>query len=340
MKIIVDAFGGDNAPLEIIKGCRMAKDEYGFQIVLAGNEKKIKRVCEENNLKADDMEIIDALDNISMEDEPGEILKSKSQSSMAVGLQNLADGVGDAFVSAGNSGALVTGATMITKRLKGVLRCAFAPIIPKNKGSFMLIDSGANSQCRAEMLRQFGIMGSIYMEKVMKIKNPKVGLANVGVEEHKGDILRKESYKLLSESGINFIGNVEARDIPLEGADVIVADGFTGNIILKLYEGMASLLFGKFKEILSKNLKTKLAASLILTDIKDMKNQIDYNQYGGAPLMGISKPVFKAHGSSTAVTIKNAIRLTGDYVKENVTKTISEVLEDMNIKKQDGNEQN
>lgn len=340
MKIIVDAFGGDNAPLEIIKGCRMAKDEYGFQIVLTGNEKKIKKVCEENNLKTDDMEIIDALDNISMEDEPGEILKSKSQSSMAVGLQNLADGVGDAFVSAGNSGALVTGATMITKRLKGVLRCAFAPIIPKNKGSFMLIDSGANSQCRAEMLRQFGIMGSIYMEKVMKIKNPKVGLANVGVEEHKGDILRKESYKLLSESGINFIGNVEARDIPLEGADVIVADGFTGNIILKLYEGMASLLFGKFKEILSKNLKTKLAASLILTDIKDMKNQIDYNQYGGAPLMGISKPVFKAHGSSTAVTIKNAIRLTGDYVKENVTKTISEVLEDMNIKKQDGNEQN
>lgn len=340
MKIIVDAFGGDNAPLEIIKGCRMAKDEYGFQIILAGNEKKIKKVCEENNLKTDDMEIIDALDNISMEDEPGEILKSKSQSSMAVGLQNLADGVGDAFVSAGNSGALVTGATMITKRLKGVLRCAFAPIIPKNKGSFMLIDSGANSQCRAEMLRQFGIMGSIYMEKVMKIKNPKVGLANVGVEEHKGDILRKESYKLLSESGINFIGNVEARDIPLEGADVIVADGFTGNIILKLYEGMASLLFGKFKEILSKNLKTKLAASLILTDIKDMKNQIDYNQYGGAPLMGISKPVFKAHGSSTAVTIKNAIRLTGDYVKENVTKTISEVLEDMNIKKQDGNEQN
>lgn len=340
MKIIVDAFGGDNAPLEIIKGCRMAKDEYGFQIVLTGNEKKIKKVCEENNLKTDDMEIIDALDNISMEDEPGEILESKSQSSMAVGLQNLADGVGDAFVSAGNSGALVTGATMITKRLKGVLRCAFAPIIPKNKGSFMLIDSGANSQCRAEMLRQFGIMGSIYMEKVMKIKNPKVGLANVGVEEHKGDILRKESYKLLSESGINFIGNVEARDIPLEGADVIVADGFTGNIILKLYEGMASLLFGKFKEILSKNLKTKLAASLILTDIKDMKNQIDYNQYGGAPLMGISKPVFKAHGSSTAVTIKNAIRLTGDYVKENVTKTISEVLEDMNIKKQDGNEQN
>lgn len=340
MKIIVDAFGGDNAPLEIIKGCRMAKDEYGFQIVLTGNEKKIKKVCEENNLKTDDMEIIDALDNISMEDEPGEILKSKSQSSMAVGLQNLADGVGDAFVSAGNSGALVTGATMITKRLKGVLRCAFAPIIPKNKGSFMLIDSGANSQCRAEMLRQFGIMGSIYMEKVMKIKNPKVGLANVGVEEHKGDILRKESYKLLSESGINFIGNVEARDIPLEGADVIVADGFTGNIILKLYEGMASLLFGKFKEILSKNLKTKLAASLILTDIKDMKNQIDYNQYGGAPLMGISKPVFKAHGNSTAVTIKNAIRLTGDYVKENVTKTISEVLEDMNIKKQDGNEQN
>lgn len=333
MKIIVDAFGGDNAPLEIIKGCRMAKDECGFQIILAGNEKKIKKICGENNLKIDDMEILDALDEISMEDEPGEILKSKNESSMAVGLKNLTNGMGDAFVSAGNSGALVTGATMITKRLEGVLRCAFAPIVPKGRGSFMLIDSGANSQCRPEMLRQFGIMGFIYMEKVMKIKNPRIGLANVGAEEHKGDLLRKESYKLLSESGINFIGNIEARDIPLDGADVIVADGFTGNIILKLYEGMASMLLGKFKEILSKNLKTKLAASLLLTDMKEMKKQIDYNQYGGAPLMGISKPVFKAHGSSTAITIKNAIRLTGDYIKENVTEKISVALEEIKKEK-------
>ena len=332
MKIIVDAFGGDNAPVEIIKGCQMAKDEYGVQIILAGNERKIRAICEKNDLKTDGMEIIDALDEISMDDEPGEILKSKSGSSMAVGLKSLADGVGDAFVSAGNSGALVTGATMITKRLEGVLRCAFAPVVPNSRGSFMLIDSGANSQCRPEMLRQFGIMGSLYMEKVMKIENPRVGLVNVGIEEHKGDSLRKEAYKLLSESEINFIGNVEARDIPLDGADVIVADGFTGNIILKLYEGMAALLLGKFKEILSKNLKTKLAASLILTDMKKMKKQIDYNQYGGAPLMGISKPVFKAHGSSTAVTIKNAIRLTGDYVKENVTEKISKALEEIKEK--------
>ncbi len=332
MKIIVDAFGGDNAPVEIIKGCQMAKGEYGVQIILAGNERKIRAICEKNDLKTDGMEIIDALDEISMDDEPGEILKSKSGSSMAVGLKSLADGVGDAFVSAGNSGALVTGATMITKRLEGVLRCAFAPVVPNSRGSFMLIDSGANSQCRPEMLRQFGIMGSLYMEKVMKIENPRVGLANVGIEEHKGDSLRKEAYKLLSESEINFIGNVEARDIPLDGADVIVADGFTGNIILKLYEGMAALLLGKFKEILSKNLKTKLAASLILTDMKKMKKQIDYNQYGGAPLMGISKPVFKAHGSSTAVTIKNAIRLTGDYVKENVTEKISKALEEIKEK--------
>lgn len=332
MKIIVDAFGGDNAPVEIIKGCQMAKDEYGVQIILAGNERKIRAICEKNDLKTDGMEIIDALDEIPMDDEPGEILKSKSGSSMAVGLKSLADGVGDAFVSAGNSGALVTGATMITKRLEGVLRCAFAPVVPNSRGSFMLIDSGANSQCRPEMLRQFGIMGSLYMEKVMKIENPRVGLANVGIEEHKGDFLRKEAYKLLSESEINFIGNVEARDIPLDGADVIVADGFTGNIILKLYEGMAALLLGKFKEILSKNLKTKLAASLILTDMKKMKKQIDYNQYGGAPLMGIAKPVFKAHGSSTAVTIKNAIRLTGDYVKENVTEKISKALEEIKEK--------
>lgn len=326
MKIIVDAFGGDNAPLEIIKGCKDAQEEYGFEIILTGNEKKIRDVSKENKLNIKGIQIINTTDVISMEDEPSEILKSKSGSSMAIGLKSLSEGKGDAFVSAGNSGALAVGATMITGRIKGISRCAFAPVVPKSRGSFMLIDSGANADCRPEMLRQFGIMGSIYMEKVMKIRNPRVGLANVGTEEHKGDSLRRSAYRLLSESGINFVGNIEARDIPDDGADVVVADGFTGNIILKLYEGMASLLFGKFKEILSKNIKTKFAASLILSDMKMMKKQIDYNQYGGAPLMGISSPVFKAHGSSSAVTIKNAIRLTGEYVKADVSKKISDAI--------------
>lgn len=330
MKIIVDAFGGDNAPLEIIKGCKLAQSEYGFEIILSGSEKKIRDVSKENGLNIKDMSILDAGDVILMSDKPDEILKSKSESSMAVGLKSLAGGEADAFVSAGNSGALAVGATMITKRIKGISRCAFAPVVPKNTGGFMLIDSGANSECRPEMLRQFGIMGSIYMQKVMKIENPRVGLVNVGTEENKGDLLRKNTYKLLMQSDINFIGNVEARDIPNDAADVVVADGFTGNIILKLYEGMASLLFGKFKDVLSKNIKTKMAAALILSDMREMKKQIDYNQYGGAPLIGISAPVFKAHGSSKAVTIKNAIRLTGEYVKADVPGTISDALQKIN----------
>ena len=329
MKIIVDAFGGDYAPLEIIKGCADAQKEYGYEIILTGEEKKIVGVAQESGVNIKNLEIINSTEVISMEDEPGEILKSKSESSMAIGLKSLSEGKGDAFISAGNSGALVVGGTMITGRIKGISRCAFAPIIPKNKGSFMLIDSGANADCRPEMLRQFGIMGSIYMEKVMKIKTPRVGLANVGTEQHKGDMLRKKAYSLLSESKINFIGNIEARDIPDDGADVIVADGFSGNIILKLYEGMASLIFGKFKEILSKNIKTKLAATLILPEMRSLKRQIDYNQFGGAPLIGTAKPVFKAHGSSSAMAIKNAIRLTGEYVKADVPQKISDSLKDI-----------
>lgn len=324
MRIIVDAFGGDNAPIEIIKGCKMAYDEYGYKIVLVGDENKIKRVSEKENIDISSMEIINATDVISMKEPPGEILKSKKDSSMCVGLKSLSDDNGDAFISAGNSGALVVGTTMIVKRIKSISRCAFAPIVPKNEGAFMLIDGGANSDCRPEMLMQFGLMGSIYMERVMKINNPRVGLANVGTEEHKGDTLRQSTFELLLNSDINFIGNIEARDIPNDAADVVVADGFTGNIILKLYEGMASLLFGKFKEVLSKNVKTKFAGSLIFSDIKSMKKKIDYNEYGGAPLIGIRKPVFKAHGSANALTMKNAIRLTGKYVEERVVETISE----------------
>lgn len=328
MRIIVDAFGGDNAPLEIIKGAKMAKEEYGFEIILSGNEEKIKYVARKNDIDITCFEIINAKDSISVDDEPGVILNSKSESSMSIGLRSLSEGKADAFISAGNSGALVTGATMITKRIEGIRRCAFAPIVPKKEGSFMLIDAGANSECRPDMLRQFGVMGSIYMEKVIGIKRPRVGLVNIGVESCKGDLLRKNVYKLLAESDINFIGNIEAREIPFDGADVIVTDGFTGNVILKLYEGMAISIFDKFKEVLTKNFKTKIASAMLLPELKAMKKQNDYNQYGGAPLIGISKPVFKAHGSSVAVTIKNAIRLTGLYVKENVVNLISDVIKE------------
>lgn len=330
MKIIVDAFGGDNAPLEIIKGCALAVDEYGFNIVLVGPKGKIEDVANKNKISLKNMEIVNANEIITMEDSADTVIKTKKESSMAIGLKLLSKGEGDAFISAGNSGALVVGATLLVKRIKGIKRCAFAPILPKDDGFFMLIDSGANVECRPEMLYQFGVMGSIYMDKVMGINKPRIGLANVGTEEHKGSELQQNTFKLLQNSNLNFIGNIEARDIPIDAADVVVSDGFTGNIILKMYEGVALTLLNKIKGLFNKNLKTKLAASLVLSDMKKLKKQIDYNEFGGAPIIGISKPVFKAHGSAKAKTFKNALKLTASYVENNVISEISTELKNNN----------
>ncbi|MGN0558063.1 MAG: phosphate acyltransferase PlsX [Acutalibacteraceae bacterium] len=326
MKIIVDAFGGDNAPLEIIKGSVDAKNEYNAQIILVGNEAVIKKTAADNSIDLSGVEIADAPDVISMEDTPSDIMKEKSNSSMAVGLKMLANGEGDAFVSAGNSGAICVGATLIVKRIKGIKRPGFAPVMPGMNGCFMLCDSGANVEARPEMLLQYGVMGSIYMEKVMGVKNPRVGLANVGTEEHKGDELHQAAYKMLKESNLNFIGNVEGRDIPMTACDVLVCDGFSGNLILKTYEGVAIALMSKIKGIFKKNLKNKLAASVVYGDLKEMAKELDYNEYGGAPIIGCSKPVFKAHGSSTAKTFKSAIRLSMQYVQGNVIDEISSSL--------------
>lgn len=328
MKIIIDAFGGDNAPVEIIKGARMAKDEYNIDIILTGSESKIRKAAAENDIKIDDMQIADAPEVITMEDDPSAVIKTKKNSSMALGFNLLAQGEGDAFISAGNSGALVMGATMIVKRIKGVKRPAFAPVLPTLKGCSMLIDGGANVECRPEMLVQFGLMGSIYMNKVIGVDNPKIGLANCGAEEHKGTPLYQEAYQLLKSSNLNFVGNIEGRGVPEGDSDVVVADGFTGNIILKMYEGVAGTLMGKIKGIFTKNVKNKLAAALVLSDMKEMKKQFDYNEYGGSPILGVSKPVFKAHGSSKARTIKSAVGLTVQFVKNNV---VNEIAENINL---------
>lgn len=328
MKIIVDAFGGDNAPLEIIKGCSLAIEEYGYNIVLVGPKNKIEKVAIENNLSLKNMEIVNANEVITMGDSADSVIKAKKESSMSVGLSLLSQGKGDAFISAGNSGALVVGATLLVKRIKGIKRCAFAPILPKDNGFFMLIDSGANLDCRPEMLYQFGAMGSTYMERVMGVNQPRIGLANVGTEDHKGLELQHEAFKLLKRSSLNFIGNIEARDIPMDAANVVVSDGFTGNIILKMYEGVALTLLGKIKEMFKKNVKTKLAATLLLNDIKELKKQIDYNEFGGAPIIGISKPVFKAHGSAKAKAFKNALRLTAAYVEKDVVSEITNALKE------------
>ena len=330
MNIIVDAFGGDNAPLEIIKGSLDAKNEFGVDITLVGNEEIIRKVSRENELNLDGVKIVHAETVISQNEAGTEVVKSKKDCSMAVGLKMLHNGEGDAFVSAGNSGAVCVGATLIVKRIKGIKRPGFAPVIPTLEGNMMLIDCGANVECKPQMLLQFGVMGSIYMEKVMGIKNPRVGLANVGTEPHKGGELQQKTYELLENSKLNFIGNIEGRDVPVGGCDVCVSDGFTGNLILKTYEGVASALMSKIKGVFNKNLKNKLAAAMVYGDLKEMKKSVDYNEFGGAPIIGCAKPVFKAHGSANAKTFKNAIRLTKEYVENNVVEEISAALKEFN----------
>ncbi len=327
MKIIVDAFGGDNSPDEIIKGCALALDDHeNVEIILTGSEKKIRESAKRNSVDISRVTIADCEDVITMDDNPIDICKKKKNSSMGLGFQMLANGQADAFMSAGNSGALLSGATLMVGRIKGVKRPAFSPIMPNKEQLFMLIDGGANNECKPEMLREFAIMGSVYMNKVMKVDNPRVALANVGTENHKGDPLRQEAFALLQNAPVNFIGNVEGRDVPRNCCDVLVTDGFTGNMILKTYEGVADVLMSMMKDIFTKNLKNKLAAAAVMSDVKDLKKLVDHNQYGGAPVLGAAKPGFKVHGSAVAVTVKNAVKFTKRYVETNVIDEIARTV--------------
>lgn len=325
MKIIVDAFGGDNAPLEVLKGCERAVKELDVEIILTGNQDIIKKCAEDNNISLEKMEIIHTDEVFDIHEEPSKIVKTGKNTSLALGLQYLRDGKGDAFLSAGSTGALVVGATMIAKRIKGVKRVALAPIMPSAKGYFMLLDAGANTECRPEMLEQFGLMGSAYMSNVMGIKNPRIALANIGAEETKGRELELETYKLLKNSPINFVGNIEARDIPNGDADVVVADGYTGNMLLKLYEGMGKFISDKLK-ILFEGFSGKLSGLLILKKIKVLKKQMDYKEVGGAVLLGVSRPVIKAHGSSDANAFFNAVRQAKKCVEGNVVGKITDYI--------------
>ena len=324
MRIIVDAFGGDNAPLEIIKGCELAVKAHDVDILLVGKEDVIRKVAAENKISLDRMEILDAPDVIAMEDHPNLIRTEMKNCSLAVAMRALSEGKGDGFVGAGNTGATLFVATTIVGRIKGIKRPAMAPVIPKMEGKFILCDCGANADCRPEMLVQFGKMASVYAERVLGISNPRVGLANVGTEDTKGDALRTETFPLLKESGLNFIGNIEARDIPYDACDVVVADGFTGNVILKLYEGVAGALMKKIKGVLTGSLKNKLAAAVVKKDMKKLAKQMDHNEQGGAPFLGVVKPVFKAHGSSQAKTICNAIGQAKIFASSGVIDAITE----------------
>lgn len=333
MRIIVDGFGGDNAPLSVIEGCALAVKELGTDIILTGDEKKIAATAEEHGISLAGIQIVHAPDVIPMEEEPTQLLKTYQNSSMAVGFRLLADGAGSAIVTAGSTGAAVVGANLIVKRIRGIKRCAIGTVIPcpETGGSYMLIDSGANSECRPDMLRQFGLMGSVYMERIEGVQAPRVGLVNIGTEESKGRDLQRETFTLLQGSELNFIGNVEAREVPLGGCDVAVCDGFTGNVMLKLIEGMAKMFSHQLKGMLLHSFGTKIAALLLKDQISAFKKIFDSNERGGALMLGARRPVIKVHGNANALAVKNgiaqAMSCCENGVVEEITRALTEIAD-------------
>ena len=331
MKILVDAMSGDHAPLEILKGASLAAKEYKeHHILLVGDQNVISHIAVTNEIDIAGIEIIHADAVISMEDNPICVVRDKKNSSMSVGLKALAHGEVDAFVSAGNTGALITGATIIVKRILGINRPAIASVIPLGN-PILLMDSGANLTVTSDNICQFAFMGAKYMEKIYGLDRPRVGQLNNGAEYNKGTALQIESYQLLSESGLNFVGNVEGKEIPFDVCDVIVADGYTGNIFLKTVEGMGKFLLKTLKELLMSNIATKLSA--LTMDTKELKQRFDASEHDGAPLLGLSKPVIKAHGSSDANAIKNAVRQAINFIESGVNDDIIAFARDYDERK-------
>jgi glycerol-3-phosphate acyltransferase PlsX len=333
MRILIDAMSGDNAPLEILKGVELAINEFkDHTFVLVGDENVISEIAVTNEINLTGIEIIHSDSVISMEDNPLAVVRGKKDSSMSVGFKALAKGDVDAFVSAGNTGALITGATIIVRRIKGINRAAIASILPLST-PVLLMDSGANLTVSSDNICQFAFMGAKYMEKIYGIERPRIGQLNNGTEYNKGNQLQTESYQLLTESGLNFVGNVEAKEVPFDVCDVLVTDGFTGNVFLKTVEGMGKFLLGTLKEILTTNVVTKVSTLTMKEKMKEMKLRFDASEHGGAPLLGISKPVIKAHGSSDAKAIKNAIRQAIFFVETEINSDIAIFAEDYDEKK-------
>lgn len=324
MKLALDAMGGDHAPKEIVLGAMKAVQAFDdLHICLVGDEAKIK----EHLTSSERISILHTEEVILGTDEPVKAVRRKKNSSMVLAAKLVADGEADGCISAGNTGALMATGLFVVGRIEGIERPALAPTLPTIGGEgFLLLDVGANVDAKPEHLLQNAIMGSIYAEKVRGVKNPRVGLLNIGTEEKKGNELAKLTFDLLKDAPVHFIGNVEARDL-LEGvADVVVTDGFTGNMVLKTIEGTAMSVFKMLKMTLYSSLKTKLAAAVLKPDLMNLKAQMDYSEYGGAGLFGLKAPVIKAHGSSDANSVYNAIRQTRDMVQKNVAPTIKEAI--------------
>ena len=337
MKIIMDAMGGDNAPLAIVQGALEAHKEYGTDVILVGRTAEVLRAVEasgEKTLPAG-VEIRDASEVVEIADDPATAFKKKKDSSLTVGLRMLKDGEGDAFVSAGSTGALLAGATLVVKRIRGIRRAAMGPVLPTAEGRVLLCDCGANAECTPEYLLQFAYLGNYYARRVLGVERPRVALLNIGAEAEKGDQLRQEAHALLAgaaEAGrIHFVGNLEAGDAMLGGADVLVADGFTGNVMLKSLEGTSKFLLKELKKMFLSNTKTKIAAGLVKGDLAKMKKLLDPSEVGGTPFLGISRPVIKAHGSSDARAIRNAILRAEEYAASGFIADIQENIELMKV---------
>lgn len=335
MKLIIDAMSGDNAPQALVSGCVMAAREFGHEYILVGQEDILRDLLKKE--KADNLPITirNATEIVDMHDDPARVLRRKKDSSMAVAFRMLAEGEGDALISAGNTGAQLSGATLIVKRIRGIRRAALPTLLPTKTGKVLLIDSGANVECTPEYLLQFAFMGSFYMQKVVGVDKPRVGLINNGSEDTKGDPLRKEAYALLKQAGdegrIHFVGNVEGSDIMLGTCDVAVTDGFTGNVVLKTIEGAAKFLGSGIKKVFLTNARTKLGYLFVKPQLKSFMAVMDSSEVGGAPFLGVSKPVFKAHGSSDARAIRSAVMQAIRYVEGDVVKTIQENIDQMTI---------
>ena len=334
MRIIIDAMGGDNAPQEIVKGAVRAHRELGVDVTLVGREDAVRECLRQEG--CDDIEIVNATEVVTMEDDPSTATRRKKDSSMTVALNLLRDGRGDAVVSAGPTGALLTGATLTVKRIKGIRRAALAPVLPAGEHGVMLIDCGANVECTAEYLLQFAYMGSFYAKKMMGCDNPRVGLLNVGTEDTKGGELQHQAFALLKQAGdegrINFVGNVEGTGVFDGAADVVVTDGFTGNVLLKATEGTIKYLMKSLKGVFYKSTKNKLAAAVLKNDLAAMKKSMDVNEVGGTAFVGISKPVIKAHGSSNADALFAAVRQAKAFVDAGVIEDINRNIEYMKLR--------
>lgn len=315
MKIILDAMGGDNAPQAPVLGAIEAVKRYNADIILVGRGQEILEVLKKNGLDTlpEGVEIAHADDVVDMHDDPASVIHKRKNSSMIIGLKMLADGKGDAFVSAGSTGALLTGATLLVKRVRGIRRAAMAPAMPTKAGTKVIIcDCGANAECTPEFLLQFGLVASAYSKFTLGVENPRVGLLNIGSEDSKGTQLQKDAYALLKDASdrglLNFTGNVEARDVPLGAVDVVVCDGFSGNILIKSIEGTAMFMGSMLKRVFKKNLGSKLGYLLCKSGVQDMMKLLDYREIGGTQFLGIKKPVIKAHGASDALAFRNAVK--------------------------------